>query len=83
MTWSSSKLLQRRQPQGLPGRQAATGIATHPAPATSSPTTLPPCPQIPLSDIFKLEVGGMKSIDDYMAVLSKKGRWNYKDRQKK
>ena len=104
-------------------------------------------PQIPLSDIFKLNVGDMKSVDDYMKVgwccraaelvlciiccakhdsagllllptqsercallpvssiagvqaagswklgrcstprltqvLSKKGRWNYKDRQKK
>ena len=25
----------------------------------------------------------MESIDDYMKVLSKKGRWNYKDRMKK
>jgi hypothetical protein len=82
-------------------------------------------PQIPLSDVFKLHVGEMKSIDDYLKVgrarqpgctacpkgrsakgsqrtglcdrcathppaayraaqvLSKKGRWNFKDRQKK
>lgn len=39
--------------------------------------------EIPLSDIFKLNVGEMKSVEDYMKVLSKKGRWNYKDRQKK
>ncbi|EFN59064.1 expressed protein [Chlorella variabilis] len=39
--------------------------------------------EIPLSDIFKLNVGEMKGVEDYMKVLSKKGRWNYKDRQKK
>lgn len=39
--------------------------------------------QLPLSDIFKLDVRGMKSVDDYCKVLSKKGRWNFKDRQKK
>ena len=33
--------------------------------------------------MFKLNVGEMKSVDDYMKVLSKKARWNYKDRQKK
>ena len=39
--------------------------------------------EIPLSDIFKLDVSEMKSIDDYTKLLSKKGRWNFKDRQKK
>lgn len=39
--------------------------------------------EIPLSDIFKLDVSGMKSVDDYAKLLSKKGRWNFKDRQKK
>ncbi len=39
--------------------------------------------QIPLSDIFKLDVSQMKSMDDYTKLLSKKGRWNFKDRQKK
>ena len=36
-----------------------------------------------LGDTFMLDVSKMKGIDDYMKVLSKKGRWNYKDRQKK
>lgn len=40
-------------------------------------------PQLPLADIFKLEVSGMKSMDDYAKLLSRKGRWNFKDRQKK
>jgi hypothetical protein len=40
-------------------------------------------PQIPLSDVFKLHVGEMKKMDDYLKLLSKKGRWNFKDRQKK
>lgn len=39
--------------------------------------------EIPLSDIFKLDVSQMKSMDDYTKLLSKKGRWNFKDRQKK
>lgn len=37
----------------------------------------------PLAEVFKLDVRGMKSIDDYTKLLSKKGRWNFKDRQKK
>lgn len=36
-----------------------------------------------LADVFQLDVSKMESMDDYMQVLSKKGRWNYKDRQKK
>ena len=36
-----------------------------------------------LVDVFKLDVSKMKSFDDYLAKLSKKGRWNCKDRQKK
>ena len=36
-----------------------------------------------LGDVFQLDVRGMETMDDYMKVLSKKGRWNYKDRQKK
>ena len=39
--------------------------------------------EVPLTDIFKLEVGKLASVDDYAALLSKKGRWNFKDRQKK
>lgn len=39
--------------------------------------------EIPLSDVFKLHVGEMKKMDDYLKLLSKKGRWNFKDRQKK
>ena len=37
----------------------------------------------PLADVFKLDVSKMKSMDDYVKLLSKKGRWNFKDRQKK
>ena len=56
----------------------------HPYHRPPSAALPPSCrPQIPLSDIFKLEVASMKGIEDYMAVLSKKGRWNFKDRQKK
>lgn len=47
------------------------------------PVLLPRIAQIPLSDIFKLDVSQMKSMDDYTKLLSKKGRWNFKDRQKK
>lgn len=36
-----------------------------------------------LGDTFMLDVSGMKSMDDYAKVLSKKGRWNFKDRRKK
>jgi hypothetical protein len=36
-----------------------------------------------LGDVFMLDVSQMKTMDDYVKVLSKKGRWNYKDRQKK
>lgn len=36
-----------------------------------------------LVDVFKLDVRGMKNFDDYLAKLSKKARWNCKDRQKK
>lgn len=31
-----------------------------------------------LVDVFKLDVRGMKSMEDYAGQLSKKGRWNYK-----
>jgi hypothetical protein len=36
-----------------------------------------------LGDVFMLDVSKMESMDDYMKKLSKKGRWNFKDRQKK
>ena len=36
-----------------------------------------------LGDTFMLDVSGMKSMEDYGKVLTKKGRWNLKDRQKK
>jgi hypothetical protein len=36
-----------------------------------------------LGDVFQLDVSKMETMEDYMQVLSKKGRWNYKDRQKK
>lgn len=39
--------------------------------------------EIPLLDVFKLDVSSMHSMDDYLNVLSRKGRWNFKDRQKK
>lgn len=39
--------------------------------------------EIPLVDVFKLDVRPLKSVDDYVAKLSKKGKWNFKDRQKK
>lgn len=37
----------------------------------------------PLAEVFKLDVSGFKTMDDYVKTLSKKGRWNFKDRQKK
>lgn len=36
-----------------------------------------------LGDTFMLDVSKMTSMDDYGKVLSKKGRWNFKDRRKK
>jgi len=36
-----------------------------------------------LGDTFMLDVSGMKSMDDYASSLTRKGRWNFKDRQKK
>lgn len=39
--------------------------------------------EMPLVSVFKLDVRGMKSVADYQKILSKKGRWNYKDRMKK
>ncbi|KDD72317.1 hypothetical protein H632_c3522p0, partial [Helicosporidium sp. ATCC 50920] len=39
--------------------------------------------EFPLADVFKLDVREMKSMEDYTKLLSRKGRWNFKDRQKK
>jgi hypothetical protein len=36
-----------------------------------------------LGDTFMLDVSEMKSMDDYANSLTRKGRWNFKDRQKK
>lgn len=36
-----------------------------------------------LGDVFMLDVSKMKKMADYVATLSKKGKWNFKDRQKK
>jgi len=39
--------------------------------------------EIPLLDVFMLDVSKMNSMDDYLTVLSRKARWNFKDRQRK
>lgn len=39
--------------------------------------------EFPLADVFKLDVSELRSMDDYAKLLSRKGRWNFKDRQKK
>ena len=36
-----------------------------------------------LGDTFMLDVSKMKTMDDYASSLTRKGRWNFKDRQKK
>lgn len=36
-----------------------------------------------LGDTFMLDVSNMKSMDDYCQSLTRKSRWNYKDRRKK
>lgn len=36
-----------------------------------------------LGDTFMLDVSKMKTIDDYCQSLTRKGRWNFKDRRKK
>jgi hypothetical protein len=68
----------RRAGCGPAGFGASYGpcSSTHPSP---SPTP----PQLPLADVFKLDVSGMRTMDDYLSILSRKGRWNFKDRQRK
>ena len=47
-----------------------------------TPATLPRF-EFKLVDVFKLDVRPLKKFDDYLAKLSKKSRWNCKDRIKK
>jgi hypothetical protein len=54
-----------------------------PPPRASRRPYIPPPPQLPLADVFKLDVSGMRTMDDYLSILSRKGRWNFKDRQRK
>ena len=39
--------------------------------------------EFPLGDVFRLDVSGMKAMEEYVATLTKKAKWNFKDRQKK
>jgi hypothetical protein len=39
--------------------------------------------ELPLGDVFKLDVSWMAGVEDYVSTLSRKGRWNFKDRQRK
>lgn len=39
--------------------------------------------EMKLGDVFRLDISKMKKMEDYVATLSKKAKWNFKDRQKK
>jgi len=39
--------------------------------------------ELKMGDVFRLDISKMKKIEDYVATLSKKAKWNFKDRQKK
>jgi hypothetical protein len=39
--------------------------------------------ELNLGDVFRLDISKMKTMDDYVKTLSRKAKWNFKDRQKK
>lgn len=39
--------------------------------------------ELNMGDVFRLDISKMKKIEDYVTTLSKKAKWNFKDRQKK
>jgi hypothetical protein len=39
--------------------------------------------ELKLGDVFRLDISKMSKMEDYVKTLSKKAKWNFKDRQKK